>query len=92
MLFINAAGISAVCTFFTSKISLLSCDMQPNYNIQPSYFGFVETRGDAVILIQACLDKSLDSVPGRPTPSERHSIAQSGHVFVYEEKASGIQR
>jgi hypothetical protein len=66
--------------------------MQSNHNIQPSYFGFVETRDDAVILVQACREKSLDFVPRRPTSSERPSIAQSGHVFVYEATASDIQR
>ncbi|OQV11227.1 hypothetical protein CLAIMM_15090, partial [Cladophialophora immunda] len=31
-------------------------------------------------------------VQRRPTSSERPSVAQSGNVFIYEEKASGIRR
>ncbi len=31
-------------------------------------------------------------VKRRPTSSERSSVAQSGHVFMFEKKASGIQR
>src|SRR5690348_5898474 len=66
--------------------------MQSDHDVQPSYFGFVETRDDAVILIQACLQGRLRFVHRRPTWSEQPFVAQSGHVFIYEETASGIQR
>jgi hypothetical protein len=66
--------------------------MQSNRAIQPSYFGFVETRDDAIVLIQAGLQGSLHFVPRRATSSERAYVAQSGCVFIYEEKTSGIQR
>lgn len=66
--------------------------MQSDLDVQPSYFGFVETRDDALMLIQACVRGSLHFAQRRPTLSERPSVAQSGHVFIYEEKASGIQR
>ncbi len=66
--------------------------MQSDHELQPSYFGFVETRDDAVILIQACHQGRLPFVQRRPTSPERPYVAQSGHVFIYEEKASGIQR
>ncbi|KAK5283325.1 Global transcription regulator sge1, partial [Exophiala xenobiotica] len=61
-------------------------------DLQSSYFGFVDTHDDAELLIQACVRASLQVVKRRPTFSERHSVAQSGHVFIYEENASGIQR
>ncbi|KAK5263240.1 Global transcription regulator sge1 [Exophiala xenobiotica] len=66
--------------------------MQSDIDIQPSYFGFVDTHDDAVMLIQACVRGSLQVIQRRPTSSERPSVAQSGHVFIYEERASGIQR
>nr|KAK5432315.1 Global transcription regulator sge1 [Exophiala xenobiotica] len=44
------------------------------------------------MLIQACVRGSLQVVKRRPTSSERPSVAQSGQVFIYEEKSSGIQR
>ncbi|KAI1615466.1 Gti1/Pac2 family-domain-containing protein [Exophiala viscosa] len=66
--------------------------MQPGSDFQPSFYGFVETRNDTMIVIQACLQGRLHFVQRRATPSERPFVAQSGHVFVYEVKASGIQR
>lgn len=66
--------------------------MRVDLELQPTYVGVIETRDDAVALIQACLRGSLHVVRRRPTSSERPSVAQSGHVFIYEEKASGIQR
>jgi hypothetical protein len=66
--------------------------MQSNSGIQPSYRGFVETAGDAYGLIEACIRGSLPFVRGRPTPLERASLAQSGHIFIFEETASGMKR
>ncbi|KIW10707.1 hypothetical protein PV08_11671 [Exophiala spinifera] len=66
--------------------------LECEYNVQPFYVGFVETRDDAVILIGACVRGQLRVVRRRPTLSERPVVAQSGHVFVYEEEASGIRR
>ncbi|KAK5263142.1 Gluconate transport-inducing protein required for gluconate-H+ symport [Exophiala xenobiotica] len=66
--------------------------MQSDLDLQSSYFGFVDTYEDAVMLIQACVRGSLQVIKRRPTASEQPSVAQSGHVFIYEEKASGIQR
>lgn len=66
--------------------------MQSDLDLQSSYFGFVDTYDNAVMLIQACVRGSLQVIKRRPTSSERPSVAQSGHVFIYEEKASGIQR
>lgn len=66
--------------------------MESNSGIQPSYQGFIETGGDAKGLIEACLRGSLPFVCRRPIPSERASLAQSGHIFIFEENASGIKR
>lgn len=88
MSLINAAN------FAPSTVERFSCGlrMEPDHCIRPSYFGFVETSNDARSLIQACLQGALCLVRRRPTSSERSSVAQSGHIFIYEEKASGIQR
>lgn len=45
-----------------------------------------------MILIRTGLQGSLHFVQRRPTSPERYSIAQSGHVFIYNETTSGIQR
>jgi hypothetical protein len=66
--------------------------MQSNFDIQLSYFGFIDTLSDARSIIQACLQGRLSFVRRRPHTSEQDSIAQSGHIFVYEENGCGIQR
>jgi hypothetical protein len=66
--------------------------MQSDLDIQPSYFGFIDTRDNAVKLVQACGPGHLHFVHKRPTSSQRHSLSQSGHVFIYEKSASSIQR
>ncbi|KAK5310388.1 uncharacterized protein PV06_11182 [Exophiala oligosperma] len=78
----------------SSSLSRFSCAllMPSDLDLQSSYFGFVDTHDDAKMLIQACVQGSLQVVKRRPTSSERPSVAQSGHVFMYEKKASGIHR
>jgi hypothetical protein len=66
--------------------------MPSDHDVQPSYFGFVETRDDAWMLIQACLRGQLHFVQRRPTSSARPLILRSGHVFICDGRASGIQR
>ena len=58
----------------------------------PTYTGYVETRKDALILIQACLRGDLHPVDRRPVPDDRYFVLQSGNVYLYEEKSSGIRR
>ncbi|KAK5042886.1 hypothetical protein LTR84_012405 [Exophiala bonariae] len=66
--------------------------MDSNSGLQPSYRGFVETAGDAQSLIEACLRGSLPLIRSRPVTSERPTLVQSGHIFIFEEAASGIKR
>lgn len=66
--------------------------MDSNSGIQPSYRGFVETASDAQRLADACLRGSLPVVRRRPATSEQSSLVRSGHIFVFEETTSGIQR
>lgn len=60
--------------------------------VQPTYTGFVETRDDAMILIMACLRGDLKLVHKRPSWKERPSLLHSGHIYIYEETATGIRR
>ena len=66
--------------------------MDSNSGFQPSYWGFLETAGDAQRLADGCLRGSLPVVRRRPTTSEQPSLVQSGHIFVFEETTSGIKR
>lgn len=58
----------------------------------PTWWGFIHTTFDALILLEACLLGTLTHIPRRPHDRERDNIIQSGNVFIYEENASGIKR
>ena len=64
----------------------------PSNALRPTWLGHVSTTNDALILFEACLDGTLHHVPRRPHDRERSSLIKSGHVFIYEENASGIKR
>ncbi|CAM9017415.1 unnamed protein product [Wickerhamomyces anomalus] len=60
--------------------------------INPTYFGYIGSTKDALLIIQACLNNQLYTVPRRPHDRERSSLIQSGNVFVFIEERSGIKR
>ena len=60
--------------------------------LNPTWEGFVDTTHDATLLFEACLVGDLNHVPRRPHDRERADIIKSGHIFIYEEHASGIKR
>lgn len=58
----------------------------------PTYVGLVGTTQDALLLFEACLAGMLPCVTHRPNDRERAGLIQSGNVFVYHEKSTGIKR
>ncbi|PLB49446.1 gluconate transport-inducing protein [Aspergillus steynii IBT 23096] len=60
--------------------------------LEPTYYGYVATTQDALILFEACLTGVLHHVPRRPHDRERAQLVRSGTVFIYEENSSGIKR
>mmetsp|Transcript_8458 Transcript_8458/g.10315 ORF Transcript_8458/g.10315 Transcript_8458/m.10315 type:complete len:573 (-) Transcript_8458:243-1961(-) len=60
--------------------------------LSPSYYGYVGSTKDALMIIQAILDKQLELVHRRPHERERTSLIKSGNVFVFIEEHSGIKR
>ncbi|KAK6459458.1 gluconate transport-inducing protein required for gluconate-H+ symport [Scheffersomyces xylosifermentans] len=60
--------------------------------LSPSYYGYVGSTKDALLIIQEILDKQLELVPRRPHERERASLIKSGNVFVFIEEHSGIKR
>lgn len=58
----------------------------------PTYFGFIESTYDALVLFEACLSGIMTHVPRRPHDREREHIIKSGNIFIYEENSSGIKR
>ena len=60
--------------------------------LKPTWYGFVHTTFDALMILEACLQGKLHHIPRRPHDRERPDIVRSGNVFIYEENASGIKR
>lgn len=58
----------------------------------PTYFGFIESTYDALVLFEACLTGLIAHVPRRPHDREREHVIKSGNIFIYEESTSGIKR
>ncbi|MCJ1227051.1 hypothetical protein MMC12_003706 [Toensbergia leucococca] len=63
-----------------------------NRPLEPTFYGHVASTKDALVLFEACLSGILPHVPRRPHDRERAHLIKSGHVFIYEENASGIKR
>lgn len=61
-------------------------------NLQPSYYGYIGSTKDALLIIQAILDEKLLLIPRRPHERERPELIKSGNVFVFIEESSGIKR
>ncbi|KAK8036839.1 hypothetical protein PG994_015336 [Apiospora phragmitis] len=60
--------------------------------LKPSFFGYINSTMDALILFEACLTSHISHVPRRPRDQERASLIRSGNVFIYQEHSSGIKR
>lgn len=60
--------------------------------VVPSYVGFLETTWDALVLVEAALRGHCPHISRRPHDRERAELIRSGHIFIYEESASGIKR
>lgn len=60
--------------------------------LQPSYSGYVGSTKDALLIIQAILNKQLNLIPRRPHERERNGLIKSGNVFIFIEEHSGIKR
>ncbi|CCH40913.1 Myosin-1 [Wickerhamomyces ciferrii] len=60
--------------------------------INPTYIGYIGSTKDALLIIQACLNNQLLTVPRRPHDRERSQLISSGNVFVFIEERSGIKR
>ncbi|ODQ77529.1 hypothetical protein BABINDRAFT_163529 [Babjeviella inositovora NRRL Y-12698] len=60
--------------------------------LNPTYFGYIGSTKDALLVIQATLNQQLHAVPRRPHDRERNALIQSGNCFVFSEEKSGIKR
>ncbi|ODV93082.1 hypothetical protein PACTADRAFT_20429, partial [Pachysolen tannophilus NRRL Y-2460] len=60
--------------------------------LTPTYYGYIGSTKDALLIIQATLNNQLLAVPRRPHEKERSSLIRSGNIFVFIEERSGIKR
>lgn len=58
---------------------------------EPPWSGWIETTGDALIILEAARRGIIPRVTRRPHSTERRMIT-SGSVFVFDEDESGIKR
>ncbi|KAJ7122703.1 Gti1/Pac2 family-domain-containing protein [Mycena crocata] len=58
---------------------------------EPPWCGFIESTGDALLILEAARRGLIPRVTRRLVDAERRMIA-SGSVFVFDEKESGIRR
>ncbi|SHO76407.1 Similar to S.cerevisiae protein YHR177W (Putative transcription factor containing a WOPR domain) [Malassezia sympodialis ATCC 42132] len=69
---------------------------------RPTYFGYIKTPADAILLLAACdlpevpNDPSMDPPPRRISrrllDDERASLIRSGSIFVWDEREAGMRR
>lgn len=62
----------------------------PESALAATYLGHVGSTKDALIIIEACLSGYLNHIGRRPRSSEEWTLPQSGNIFVYEARSSGI--
>jgi Gti1/Pac2 family transcription factor len=66
-------------------------DQQPSQWDEPPWSGFIETTGDALLILEAARRGLIPRVTRRLVDAERKMIT-SGSVFVFDEDESGIKR
>ncbi|KAL6399642.1 hypothetical protein AUP68_17047 [Ilyonectria robusta] len=58
---------------------------------EPTLHGFIDSAGDAMLVLEACLRGHLLHVPRTLHPDEAQSVIQSGSIFVFESQCSGMR-
>ena len=74
---------------FNTRISFSMASASP---LSPTFYGYIASTQDALLLFETCLSGALNHVARRPHDRERVSLIKSGNVFIYEEHSSGIKR
>lgn len=63
----------------------------PSTRVEP-FYGFVETTGDALRLIQAAREGIVPRITRRLNDLERRAMIRSGAIFIFSDEESGIKR
>ncbi|KAG9049880.1 hypothetical protein FS837_008802 [Tulasnella sp. UAMH 9824] len=79
-------------TSTTSSSRSLSSDRSSSGLIAPSFYGYIETVLDSLLLVEAFRRGSIRGLTGRIPPSQRERLIQSGSTFIFLESATDIRR
>jgi hypothetical protein len=60
--------------------------------VLPTYYGYIESEYDALLLFESCLSGVLKPIINRPDKARLGNLAQSGNIFIFDEDFSGIKR
>ncbi|KIO33248.1 hypothetical protein M407DRAFT_17808 [Tulasnella calospora MUT 4182] len=60
--------------------------------VVPSFYGYVETVLDSLLLVEAFRRGSIRGLTGRIPPNQRERLIQSGSTFIFLESATDIRR
>src|SRR5277367_1329152 len=61
--------------------------------LEPTFYGYVGTSNDALLIFEACRgNQLLQKVSRRPYDRERARLIKSGNIFVFDDQSSGIRR
>ncbi|PAV16109.1 protein related to pac2 [Pyrrhoderma noxium] len=63
----------------------------PASKVEP-FYGFIETTGDALRLIQAARQGVVPRITRRLNDLERRTMIRSGAIFIFSDEESGIKR
>lgn len=63
----------------------------PSTRVEP-FYGFVESTGDALRLIQAARQGLVPRITRRLNDLERRAMIRSGAIFIFSDEESGIKR
>ena len=76
----------------TPTVPFIDWKMTTN-SLSPTYYGYISSTHDALLVIEASLQGTLNPVLRRPNDdNERERLVTSGCVIVYDNRSSGIKR
>lgn len=84
-----ASGPSQSVPLLHSRPSLSDYTLR----IEPTYYGYLATYSDALVILEAARNnKILQKVARQPRYQELHRLIESGNIFVFDTKSSGIRQ
>lgn len=76
----------------TSALASKGITVAPSSELEPTWYGYIGNTADAMILLEATFDGTLNHLARRPHDKERSELIKSGNVFIHEAQTSGVKR